>query len=265
MSALGAAKARLGIPAAASSPAGSTRSLLAAVAGRDSSASSAAASPSAADSSSTGGLQAEKALAIAFDHTAGRLLYLMQWAPPFQHQPSWVYASTLGGTDATVQAWIKKTGHTPVVFEKPFVGADASLDRGRPIPMQVVLQEVEVAADHQSGAGGLQDEADEEENGVLISCAGGAAAQAAARPASLRVDDSGPMDALRKAQQAAEAAAAAAQAVVTAAKQERVASAMRGLRQELASDDEGERDGSSYRGAGRASSSRGGKPGRGRR
>jgi hypothetical protein len=141
--------------------------------------------------------------------------------------------------------------------------------------MQVVLQEVEDAADHQSEADGLQEEEGEEEDGVQVSSAGRAAAQAAAAPAALRVDDSGPMDALRKAQQAAEAAAAAAQAVVTAARQERVASAMRDLRQELESDEEG--DGGGYsrgedratisrnRSAGRGSSSHGYKPGLGRR
>ena len=73
------------------------------------------------------------------------------------------------------------------------------------------------------------------------------------------------MDALRKAQQAAEAVAAAAQAVVTAARQERVATAMRGLRQELKSDDEGEARGSNqgaYRGT---TTRRGYRPARGGR
>jgi hypothetical protein len=138
-----------------------------------------------------------------------------------------------------------------------------------------VLQEVEDAADHQSGTGALQDEEGEEEDGVTVSSAGNAAGQAAAAPAALHVDDSGPMDALRKAQQAAEAAAAAAQAVVVAARQERVASAMRDLRQELDSDEEGDGGGHSSgehratisrnRSAGRGSSSHGYKPGLGRR
>ena len=92
-----------------------------------------------------------------------------------------------------------------------------------------------------------QDEGEgEEEDGVLVCTAGGAVRQADAAPSSLRVDDSGPWNAVRKAQQAAEAAAAAAQAVVTAARQEQVASAMRGLRQELESDDEGEGGSSSH-------------------
>ena len=264
MSALAAARVRLGVPPAASSAAGS-RGLLGAVVGRAKSASRGGASSSDA-SGSAGGLQAERALAIAFDQTAGKLLYLMQWAPPFQHQPSWVYASTMGDSDAALQAWIKKdTGHKPVVFENPFLGIDSSLDRGRPISMQVVLQGVEDAADHQSEARGLQDEREEEEDGVMVSSAGGSGRNAVAAASPLRVDDSGPMDALRKAQQAAEAAAAAAQAVVTAARQERVASAMRGLRQELESNDEGESS-SSKRGTGRASSNTHSiKPGRGRR
>jgi hypothetical protein len=123
--------------------------------------------------------------------------------------------------------------------------------------MHVVLQEVQDAADHQSGAAGLQgkegmEKEGMEKEGVLVSSAGDVVGQAAATATSLRVDDSGPIDALRKAQQAAEAVAAAAQDVITAATQERVASAMRGLRQELESDDEGEARGSNqgaYKGA----------------
>jgi hypothetical protein len=67
-------------------------------------------------------LRAERALAIAHDQQQGRLLYLMKWAPPFQNEPSWVYSNTLGGSDATVQEWIRKTaqGRMPIVFEKPF-------------------------------------------------------------------------------------------------------------------------------------------------
>jgi hypothetical protein len=104
------------------------------------------------------------------------------------------------------EACTKKTGHTPIVFEKTLVGSDPSLDKRCAIPMQVVLQEVENSAVHQYGAGGLQGE-----EGVLVSSAGGAAGQAAATVPPLPVDDSGPTDALRKAQQAAESVAAAAQ------------------------------------------------------
>ena len=50
-----------------------------------------------------------------------------------------------------------------------------------------------------------------EGDGALVSSAGGMAGQAAVIVSSLRVDDSGPMDALRKAQQAAESVAGAAQ------------------------------------------------------
>lgn len=119
-----------------------------------------------------------------------------------------MYACTLGDSDSSLQAWIKKTGHTTIVFERPFVGTDPSLDERYPIPMQVVLQEVEDAADHQYGATGLQEEEGVEGDGVPVSSAGGVAGQAAANVSSLRVDYSGPMDALRKDQQAAESAAA---------------------------------------------------------
>lgn len=85
MSALGAARVRLGIPATAS--AGSS-GLLGSRGAAGGAAASRRASSSASAGGNAGGLQAEQALVIAFDHTTGKLLYLMQWAAPFQHQPS---------------------------------------------------------------------------------------------------------------------------------------------------------------------------------
>ena len=91
------------------------------------------------------------------------------------------------------------------------MGTDPSLDKRHPMPMQVVLKEVQDAADHQYGAAVLQGEEGVEGEGVLFSSAGGVAGQAAATVPSRLVDASGRLDALGKAQQAAEAVAAAAQ------------------------------------------------------
>jgi hypothetical protein len=144
----------------------------------------------------------------------------------------------------------------PIVFEKPFEGKDQSLDRRFPLPMQAVLQEVEDAADHQSPIWGLDEDEDEEDQGIVVGRPAAAGDRRQQRASdSKAVNDSVPMDVLRRAQATAEAAAGAAMAVASAARQERVASAMRGLRQELGIDNNNDDD--AGRGAG-AGSGRGG-------
>lgn len=244
MNSIAAARARLGVPST-TTPASHSLPQYQAGAGRGAGAPSVPATK--AD------LRAERALAIAYDQQQGKLLYLMKWAPPFQNEPSWVYSNTLGGSDATVQEWIRKTaqGRMPIVFEKPFEGKDQSLDRRFPLPMQAVLQEVEDAADHQSPIGGLDEDVDEDDQGIVVGrqAATGDRRQQRASD-SKAVNDSVPMDVLRRAQATAEAAAGAAMAVASAARQERVASAMRGLRQELGSDNNDEDDAGRGAGAG---------------
>lgn len=81
-----------------------------------------------------------------FDSTSNRLLYAASYAAPYNAREFnfFIPASDLGLSDAQLQAHIKKTqAHDPpVVFNKSFRG-DPSLDRGRPIPVRVVLNEVE--------------------------------------------------------------------------------------------------------------------------
>lgn len=233
MSGLDAAKHRLGI-----SSTGVSRSFLPATGSNYPSASSSAAGP-------TSSLIAHKVLAIAWDSVPAQLLYLVEWEGASRDAPSWVYSSTLGGSDATVQAWIKRTsaGKAPHVFEKEFRGP-ADLDRAFPIPLATVLAEVEDASDHQTpGGADVEGEEGDDGIGVVVSgaahSAGGRRATVSRRTAGLAVDDSNGMDLLRKAEQTAVAAVRAAQDVVSAARHERVASALRGLRQELNSDDEG--------------------------
>jgi hypothetical protein len=84
--------------------------------------------------------------------------------------------------------------------------------------MQAVLQAVEHAADHQSPIGGLDEDVDEEDQGIVVGRQAATGDRRQQRASvSKAVDDSAPMDVLRRAQATAEAAAGAAMAVVSAA------------------------------------------------
>ena len=100
--------------------------------------------------------------ALAYDARKDAMLYLVQHGPPYESDlyDAWVYAATFGMTDPQLQAELKRgqKGSPPVVFSRPFTGPP-DLDRGKPIPRSVVINEVSVGddeddGDDEEGAGG---------------------------------------------------------------------------------------------------------------
>lgn len=123
-----------------------------------------------------------------------------------------------------------KGQRAPLLFETPFTGPQDLSTGACPSPLAVVLREVDHPADHQQIGSGL-DASDNEgkAQGVSVTAAGSGGIQAPVQPS---IDVTPSLDILRRAQAAAEAAASAAAQVAEAARQERIAGAMRGLRAE---------------------------------
>jgi len=83
-------------------------------------------------------------LAICFDEENDRLLYGVKYAPPYDGGAFdvWVPASDFGLSDTVMQAEAKRQAKLPVVFVTPWQGG-AGVDSRRPIPLAVILDEIE--------------------------------------------------------------------------------------------------------------------------
>ncbi len=83
-------------------------------------------------------------LAICFDERNDRLLYGVKYAPPYDGgaYDQWVPASDFGLSDAVMQAEAKRQKQLPTVFSTPWQGG-ADVDPRRPIPLAVILREIE--------------------------------------------------------------------------------------------------------------------------
>ena len=212
--------------------------------------------------------------AVAWDAVAQRLLYLVSYNPPYDNAvyDAWTPASSFGLSDAQLQAELRRgqRGNPPVVFDRrPFTGP-ADLDRGKPIPASVVLEEVEREEeddDEVDGAGlnaAVPDlEGEEEEAGLVEEDEdederpyGRAGRSTAARPVTRGKQGQAQDDVARIAQAAA---AAAAQAVATAVQRRNAgAQAISAAKQAIAQSSAGAGAGAGYGkgGAGLGSSSR---------
>jgi hypothetical protein len=117
-------------------------------------------------SSRDGPLVVRRISAIVLDRGVAppRLLYCVSYDGQDPSRDAFVPAADFGTTDVQLQAVIKKDQRKdpPVLFELPFRGP-ADLDRRKPIPVAVVLREVETAAKLNDGQpdGGYPLDADE--------------------------------------------------------------------------------------------------------
>jgi hypothetical protein len=83
-------------------------------------------------------------IAICYDERHDRLLYGIKYAPPYDGGAFdvWVPASDFGLPDAVMQAEAKRQKQVPVVFTTPWTGG-SDIDPRRPIPLAVILSEIE--------------------------------------------------------------------------------------------------------------------------
>jgi hypothetical protein len=123
--------------------------------------------------------------ALAYDAKKVAMLYLLQHSAPYEAEiyDAWEYAASFGVTDPQLQAELKRSQKKspPVVFSRPFHGPP-ELDRGKPIPRSVVINEVSRGDDgeDEEDAGGAR--LDDDQSGQESVEDSGEAALRAVRP-----------------------------------------------------------------------------------
>lgn len=133
MSALDAAKERLGLRSA--QPQVMPRGTAGACSGAGAGAGAGAASKHTVES----------IIAICYDEARDRLLYGLRYAAPWNSSAYdvWSPASDFGLTDAVMQNEAKRQKQLPIIFTTPWTGGAGSHDPNKPIPLQVILDEIE--------------------------------------------------------------------------------------------------------------------------
>jgi hypothetical protein len=105
--------------------------------------------------SGSGGAIPVRVLAVAFDDTAKRMIYLCHYPPPrdTRAHDAWVPAADFGVTDAVLQRSIRRfqKDTLPLVFDRYFHGGP-ELDHDAPIPADAVFREVDTNAEEGGAA-----------------------------------------------------------------------------------------------------------------